>query len=137
MRLHLVIQRHDLPTIRILWTVPSRGPGLSHQPSAASSFTVGAPQAATSSGRLSTSTSFNTSFNTALTSISTGGTYTVAQLLADVNEVVPLETSPNQTEHQNGGGQWALEDYVAELMGSECLHFMEVDGLLRDGDELV
>jgi hypothetical protein len=34
-------------------------------------------------------------------------------------------------------GQWGLEDYVVEVAGSECLHFMEVDGLLRDGDEVV
>lgn len=134
MRLHLIIQRHELPAIRILWTVPRRSPGLSHQPSVASSFTVGVNPAASSSRGLST----NTSFNTALTSLSsTDSAYTFAQLLGDVNEVVPLETSPDHVEYQEGGGQWALEDYVVELMGSECLHFMEVDKLLRDGDELV
>jgi hypothetical protein len=64
------------------------------------------------------------------------GGYTVAQLLEDVNEVVPLETEPSVFDAEFSG-QWGLEDYVVEVAGSECLHFMEVDGLLRDGDEVV
>ncbi|WEW59847.1 hypothetical protein PRK78_005328 [Emydomyces testavorans] len=133
MRLHLVIQRHDLPVVRILWTIPSCTPRLSNQPSAASSFTGRGTQTLTTGSR----SSAGTSFNTALTSFSTVGGCTIAQLLADVNEVIPLETQPTQSEDQNDGGPWALEDYVAELMGSECLHFMRVETLLRDGDELV
>jgi hypothetical protein len=54
-----------------------------------------------------------------------------------VNEVLPLETQVGDVDSQCGGGQWGLEDYVVEVGGFECLHFMEVDGLLRDGDELV
>jgi hypothetical protein len=64
------------------------------------------------------------------------GGYTIAQFLEDVNEVVPLETETGLFENESGG-QWGLEDYVVEVGGSECLHFMEVDGLLRDGDEVV
>ncbi|KAI2332723.1 hypothetical protein LOY96_003755 [Ophidiomyces ophidiicola] len=133
MRLHLVIHRHELPTIRILWTPPSRSPGLSHLPSASSSFTLGAPQPPTAGRTLSASTSFNT----ALTTLSTVGGYTIAQLLADVNDVVPLETRVDYHGEQSDCGHWGLEDYVVELMGSECLHFMETVNLLRDGDELV
>ncbi|RJE25833.1 hypothetical protein PHISCL_01809 [Aspergillus sclerotialis] len=68
-------------------------------------------------------------------SVPNGG-YTIAQLLEDVNDVVPLETETGLFENESGG-QWGLEDYVVEIAGSECLHFMEVDGLLRDEDEVV
>lgn len=64
------------------------------------------------------------------------GGYTIAQLLEDLNELVPLETETGLFENESGG-QWGLEDYVVEVGGYECLHFMEVDGLLRDGDEVV
>jgi hypothetical protein len=64
------------------------------------------------------------------------GGYTVAHLLEDVNEVIPLETEPRLFEDESSG-QWGLEDYVVEVGGSECLHFMEVDGLLREGDEVL
>ncbi|EFE39980.1 conserved hypothetical protein [Trichophyton verrucosum HKI 0517] len=59
-------------------------------------------------------------------------------MLADVNEVVPLgaPTSTGDAEDDDGG-QWHLHDYVVEVMGSECLHFMRVDTLLREGDEVV
>ncbi|PKY00609.1 hypothetical protein P168DRAFT_313392 [Aspergillus campestris IBT 28561] len=57
-------------------------------------------------------------------------------LLEDVNEVIPLETEPALFDDEYSG-QWGLEDYVVETGGSECLHFMEVEGLLRDGDEVV
>ncbi|CAG7917342.1 unnamed protein product [Penicillium olsonii] len=116
MRLHLIISRHGLPVTRILWTT-----------SAASSGEYGArhpaPTAAVASSR------------TPNIAFSNGG-YTVAQLLEDVNEVVPLETEPHVFDEELSG-QWGLEDYVVEVAGSECLHFMEVDGLLRDGDEVV
>ena len=49
---------------------------------------------------------------------------------------MPLETEPSVFDAEFSG-QWGLEDYVVEVAGSECLHFMEVDGLLRDGDEVV
>lgn len=68
-------------------------------------------------------------------SVPNGG-YTIAQFLEDVNDIVPLETETGLFEDESGG-QWGLEDYVVEIAGSECLHFMEVDGLLRDGDEVV
>lgn len=64
------------------------------------------------------------------------GGYTIAQLLEDVNEVIPLETEPALFDTECSG-QWGLEDYVVEVGGSECLHFMEVEGLLRDGDEVL
>lgn len=62
--------------------------------------------------------------------------YTIAQLLEDVNEVVPLETGVD-IGGDGHSGVWGLEDYVVEVGGFECLHFMEVEGLLRDGDEVV
>ncbi|KAF7714740.1 Uncharacterized protein PECH_007723 [Penicillium ucsense] len=117
MRLHLVISRHGLPPTRILWTTSSSstlGEYGSHQPATAS--------------MVASSHTPNIAF--------ANGGYTIAQLLEDVNEVVPLETEPTIFDPEFSG-QWGLEDYVVEVGGSECLHFMEVDGLLRDGDEVV
>lgn len=120
MRLHLIIQRHGLPVTRILWTTTS------------SSSLDGAAQLyktpATASSIASTR---------APNALFANGGYTIAQLLEDVNEVVPLETEPNLFGDDQTSGQWGLEDYVVEVAGSECLHFMEVEGLLRDDDVLV
>lgn len=120
MRLNLVIQRHGLPILRILWstTSPSLSSGsaereLYHFPASSSSITsTRTPNAAFANG------------------------YTIAQLLEDVNEAVPLE---REVEPVSNGysGSWGLEDYVVEVGGFECLHFMEVDGLLRDNDTVV
>jgi hypothetical protein len=115
MRLHLIISRHGLPATRILWTTAS------------SSTEYGVRGAASAAAIASTRTP-NIAF--------ANGGYTIAQLLEDVNEVVPLETEPSMFDPEFGG-QWGLEDYMVEVGGSECLHFMEVDGLLRDGDEVV
>jgi hypothetical protein len=120
MRLQLIIQRHGLPITRILWTTSSRASG------------SGAPY---SGPAPSSSTIASTRFPNA--AYGNGG-YTIAQLLEDVNEVVPLETEGKSGgESDEFGGQWGLEDYTVEVGGFECLHFMEVDGLLRDGDEVV
>lgn len=58
-------------------------------------------------------------------------TLTIAQLLEQVNEVVPLES-----------GEWGLEDYAVEIVGSagtnfECLHFQPVEKVIREQDEVV
>lgn len=123
MRLHLIIQRHGLPVTRILWTTSS--------PSNPTLNTSTASTSAITSTRVPNSAYGN-------------GAYTVAQLLEDVNEVVPLETqggsvvgARDEYDDEEGIGQWGLEDYVVEVNGFECLHFMEVEGLLRDGDEVV
>ncbi|KAI9842540.1 MAG: hypothetical protein M1838_003084, partial [Thelocarpon superellum] len=42
-----------------------------------------------------------------------------------VNETFPLEA-----------GEWGLEDYVVEVEGFECVHYHEVDAILRDGDQV-
>ena len=118
MRLHLIISRHGLPATRILWTTTSATSALGE---------YGTQRAAPASAVASSRTP-NVAF--------ANGGYTVAQLLEDVNEVVPLETEPSVFD-PHFSGQWGLEDYVVEVGGSECLHFMEVDGLLRDGDEVV
>ncbi|OJJ48106.1 hypothetical protein ASPZODRAFT_140439 [Penicilliopsis zonata CBS 506.65] len=123
MRLHLVIQRHGLPVTRILWTTAVSPSGLSGGASTSSSSIVPASASAITSSRAP-----NAAFS--------NGGYTVAQLLEDVNEVVPLETEPTLEDYESSG-QWGLEDYAVEVAGSECLHFMEVEGLLRDGDEVV
>lgn len=47
----------------------------------------------------------------------------VAQLLEQVNEVIPLESD-----------DWGLDDYAVEVQGFECLHFQDVNRVLRDGD---
>ena len=121
MRLHLIIQRHGLPVTRILWTTSP--PSLfGHNAPSASSMLPAASSALTSTR--------------APNALYSNGGYTIAQLLEDVNEVIPLETEPALFDTECSG-QWGLEDYVVEVGGSECLHFMEVDGLLRDGDEIL
>lgn len=144
MRLHLIIWRYDFPPVRILWSTPSP-PVLTSQPSTASSFTVGGsfPPPLSSRGSGSLSTSFNTahtSFGTRRSgSLGPGArsSYTVSQLLQDVNERIPLETQPSGSVSDHDVGHWGLEDYVVEVSGSECLHYMEVDSLLREGDEVM
>lgn len=117
MRLHLVISRHGLPATRILWTT-----------SAAASLGEYGTRGAAPTSAIASSRNPNVAFS--------NGGYTIAQLLEDVNEVVPLETEPSVFDPEFSG-HWGLEDYVVEVGGSECLHFMEVEGLLREGDEVV
>ncbi|KAL4975920.1 hypothetical protein BDW66DRAFT_160027 [Aspergillus desertorum] len=121
MRLHLTIQRHGLPVTRILWTT-----------SPPSLFGHNHPNR---SSILPASSSAVTSLRMPNALYGNGG-YTIAQLLEDVNEVIPLETEPRLFEDESSG-QWGLEDYVVEVGGSECLHFMEIEGILRDGDEVL
>ncbi|KAL4897445.1 hypothetical protein BDV59DRAFT_44904 [Aspergillus ambiguus] len=121
MRLHLIIQRHGLPVTRILWTTSP--PSLFEQHARNPSSVFAAPSSAITSSRVPNAL------------YATGG-YTIAQFLEDVNEVVPLETEPGLFDSEYSG-QWGLEDYVVEVCGSECLHYMEVEGLLRDGDEVL
>lgn len=114
MRLKLVIVRHGLPVTRILWTVADGSRDSHTVPSSAITSTRTPNVAYGDEG------------------------CTIAQLLEDINEVVPLETSSQSVgENDELGGQWGLEDYVVEFNGFECLHFMHVDGLLKDGDEVV
>ena len=48
---------------------------------------------------------------------------TIAQLLEQVNKVVPLEDD-----------DWGYEDYVIEVAGFECLHFYVLDQILKEND---
>ncbi|KAL1958832.1 hypothetical protein VTO42DRAFT_3669 [Malbranchea cinnamomea] len=142
MRLHLIIHRHNLPPVRILWSTPP----LHYPPdqlSANSSFSAGRSYSALPSAKVeSVATSFNTA-NTSFTARSGGPlgpevySYTISQLLQDVNELIPLETQPSGLLGGQDEENWGLEDYLVEVSGSECLHYMEVDALLRDGDEVV
>lgn len=50
---------------------------------------------------------------------------TISQLLEEVNQRIPLEAQG-----------WGLEDYVVRVGGFECLHYSEVDDVLRDGDQV-
>ena len=50
---------------------------------------------------------------------------TIAQLLEQISEVVPLES-----------GDWGLEDYAVEIRGFECLHFLSLARILKDDDEV-
>lgn len=89
-----------------------------------------------SSSTLTSTRAPNSGFGAGASAAASGsGGLTIAQLLEDVNEVIPLET--HVEDGIGDAGQWGLEDYAVEVMGFECLHFMEVDGLLRDGDEVV
>lgn len=56
---------------------------------------------------------------------------TIARLLSNVNEVVPLEST-----------HWGLEDYAVELtdpQGSsfECLHFQQINKILKHDDQVL
>lgn len=97
MRLHLSVQRHDLPPTQILWSVSDHSVTPNLLPSASHPHLSSAHRSAT-----------------------------VAQLLEDVNEVVPLESA-----------EWGLEDYSVEVDGYECLHYMPITEVLKDGDNVV
>lgn len=61
----------------------------------------------------------------------TEGDLTIAQLLMDINDVIPLESI-----------DWGLEDYSLELSdglgGSfECLHFQNVASTLKNEDQVL
>ena len=62
---------------------------------------------------------------------------TIADLLHDVNDLVPLESTD---------GGWDLEDYVVELASTtegdienyyECLHYQTLESVLREDDEVL
>lgn len=59
-----------------------------------------------------------------LSSNATPGT-TISQLLAQINEIIPLESD-----------DWGLEDYTVEVGGFECLHFSEASQVLKEDDEV-
>ena len=50
---------------------------------------------------------------------------TIAQLLDQVNAIIPLEV-----------GACGLEDYVVEVQGFECLHFCTLDQILKENEEV-
>lgn len=55
---------------------------------------------------------------------------TIANLLEQVNELVPLESN-----------DWGLEDYTVELRdsdghGFECMHFQQVSAVLKNDEEI-
>lgn len=56
---------------------------------------------------------------------------TVARLLEQVNEILPLESA-----------DWGLEDYAVELKSSdgcffECLHFQPIQNVLKEDDQVL
>jgi hypothetical protein len=58
-------------------------------------------------------------------------TSTIAQLLEQVNEIIPIESN-----------EWGLEDYAVELKGNngvnfECLHFQPVGKIMKEDDEVM
>lgn len=59
------------------------------------------------------------------TSSTAVGSLTISQFLEQVNEVIPLEAE-----------NWGLEDYAVEVKGFECLHFNELNQVLKDDDEV-
>jgi hypothetical protein len=52
--------------------------------------------------------------------------FTIAKLLASISGTVPLESE-----------EWGLEDYLLEVGGYECIHYMPAEKLLKDGDHVV
>ncbi|KAK5021306.1 hypothetical protein LTS07_011145 [Exophiala sideris] len=94
MRLQLLIQRHTLPPVHII-------------------YTTGAGPASHTRSRDST----------------------IADLLSDVNDIVPLESAD---------GEWGLEDYAVEVAATadqssfyECLHYQTCESVLREDDEVI
>lgn len=85
MRLQLIVQRHSLPSVCIIWTV-----GVLRPPYAAA-----------------------------------GSSATISQLLEQISEIIPLESE-----------DWGLEDYAVEVRGFECLHFSELNQVLKEDDEV-
>ncbi|KAL8721320.1 MAG: hypothetical protein Q9225_001980 [Loekoesia sp. 1 TL-2023] len=50
---------------------------------------------------------------------------TISQFLEQINDIIPLES-----------GEWGLEDYKVEVGSFECLHFLEIGQVLKEGDEV-
>ena len=57
--------------------------------------------------------------------VAAGNSITISQFLEQVNEVLPLESE-----------DWGLEDYSVEVRGFECLHFAELNQVLKEDDEV-
>lgn len=57
--------------------------------------------------------------------LAVGNSITISQFLEQVNEIIPLESE-----------DWGLEDYSVEVHGFECLHFCELNQVLKDDDEV-
>jgi hypothetical protein len=58
-------------------------------------------------------------------------TSTIAQLLEQINDIIPIEQ-----------GDWGYEDYAVDLKGSrgvnfECLHFQQVGKVFKEDDEVM
>lgn len=56
---------------------------------------------------------------------------TVLQLLEEINEVIPVEST-----------EWGMEDYAVEVKGKEgvnyeCLHFQPVGKVMKEEDEVM
>lgn len=50
---------------------------------------------------------------------------TISKLLEQIHDVVPLESDG-----------WDIEDYVVSVNGFECLHYVNVQSILKDEDEV-
>ncbi|KAL8767283.1 MAG: hypothetical protein Q9194_006033, partial [Teloschistes cf. exilis] len=55
----------------------------------------------------------------------TGSETTISQLLEQVNDIIPLEST-----------DWGLEDYTIEVGGFECLHFSQASRVLKEDDNV-
>lgn len=63
--------------------------------------------------------------------VALGSNPTIAKLLEQVNDIIPLES-----------GEWGLEDYAVELQTStgsafECLHFQPIRDVLKEDDQVL
>lgn len=57
--------------------------------------------------------------------LTTESSATIAQLVEDINDIIPLES-----------GEWGLEDYIVEVGEYECLHFQPVESVLKEDDKV-
>lgn len=53
-------------------------------------------------------------------------TSTIAQLLEQINDTIPLEAE-----------DWDLNDYAVEVRGFECLHFVPLEQILKEDDHVM
>lgn len=55
-----------------------------------------------------------------------GADQTVAELLQQINDLIPIETE-----------DWGLEDYEVHVGGYEALHYFRLSDVLKDEDEVM
>lgn len=61
-----------------------------------------------------------------LWNVDTSSSPTIYQLLEQVNEIIPIQTT-----------DWGLEDYTVESNGFDCIHYRGVSELFKEDEEVL